>query len=123
EELRMAEFTEAATLARHQGQGLYSAVAATLMLELARRSRSKAVLGGELDLGFGECSGHDLGVLIAARRLGRQFARTASRDRGWPFKGFLPQHVPIAGAPRSTRFNDLFPTYFSRRALYQFADS
>ncbi|MEM1178904.1 MAG: hypothetical protein AAGM22_11215 [Acidobacteriota bacterium] len=123
EELRMAEFTEAATLSTHQGRGLYSGVAATLMLELARRSAGQDLLGGELDLGFGECSGHDLGVLIAARRLGRRFARTASKQRAWPVRGFLPQHVPIAGAPRSTRYNDLFPTYFSRQTLYRFAES
>lgn len=123
DELRMAEFTEAATRAAHQGHGLYSAVAATLMLEIAALSRRGELLGGELDLGFGECSGHDIGVLIAARRLGRRFALVTQRRRGWPFPGYLAQHVPIAGAPRSTRYNDLFPTYFSREALYRFAES
>ena len=123
DELRMAEFTEAATRSEHQGHGLYSAVAATLMLEIAERSQRGELLGGELDLGFGECSGHDLGILIAARRLGRQFALITQRQRGWSYQGYLAQHVPIAGAPRSTRYNDLFPTYFSRQALYRFAAS
>lgn len=120
--LRIVEFTEAATLKSHQGRGLYSAICAILMLELARRSRAGALDGGALDVAFGESSGHDLGVLIAAIRLGRTFSRQVVQERGLPFPGYLPQHVPIAGAPRSTRFNDLFPTFLSRRALYEFAD-
>jgi len=121
--LRMAEFTEAATRQSHQGRGLYSAICATLMLELARRSRAAEIDGGALDVAFGESSGHDLGVLIAAIRLSRTFSRQVVEERGLPFPGYLPQHVPIAGAPRSTRYNDLFPTFLSRRALYEFADS
>lgn len=122
-QLRIAEFSEAATLQSHQGRGLYSAICTTLMLELARRSQAFDVFGGELDLAFGECSGHDLGVLIAAKRLGRTFSRQVSAARALPIKGYLPQHVPIAGAPRSTRYNDLFPTFIDRRALYTFAES
>lgn len=121
--LRIVEFTEAATLKTHQGRGLYSAICATLMLELARRSRQGDLDGGSLDVAFGESSGHDLGVLIAATRLGRTFSRQVVQERELPFPGYLPQHVPIAGAPRSTRYNDLFPTFLSRRGLYQFADS
>lgn len=121
--LRIVEFTEAATLKSHQGRGLYSAICATLMLELASRSRRGELAGGALDVAFGESSGHDLGVLIAAIRLGRTFSRQVVRERGLPFPGYLPQHVPIAGAPRSTRYNDLFPTFLSRRGLYEFADS
>lgn len=120
--LRIVEFTEAATLKTHQGRGLYSAICATLMVELARRSRANELDGGALDVAFGESSGHDLGVLIAAIRLGRTFSRQVVQERGLPFPGYLPQHVPIAGAPRSTRYNDLFPTFLSRRALYDFAD-
>ncbi|MEM6795142.1 MAG: hypothetical protein AAF725_14280 [Acidobacteriota bacterium] len=122
-ELRIAEFTEAATLGEHQGRGLYSAVAALLMRELASLSRSRDFLGGEIDLGFGECSGHDLGVLIAAKRLGRRFALEFQEEHGLDFPGFLAQHVPISGAPRKTRYNDLFPTFLSRRSLYRFADA
>ncbi len=121
--LRIVEFTEAATLKSHQGRGLYSAICATLMLELARRSRAGELDGGALDVAFGESSGHDLGVLIAAIRLGRTFSRQVVGERDLPFPGYLPQHVPIAGAPRSTRYNDLFPTFLSRRGLYEFADS
>jgi hypothetical protein len=121
--LRIAEFTEAATLKTHQGRGLYSAICATLMLELTRLSRRGEVEGGEIDVAFGESSGHDLGVLIAAIRLGRTFSRQVVGERNLPFPGYLPQHVPIAGAPRSTRYNDLFPTFLSRRGLYAFADS
>ena len=121
--LRITEFTEAATRQSHQGRGLYSAICATLMLELARRSRRSELAGGALDVAFGESSGHDLGVLIAAIRLGRTFSRQVVQERHLPFPGYLPQHVPIAGAPRSTRYNDLFPTFLSRRALYEFADS
>lgn len=121
--LRIAEFTEAATLKTHQGRGLYSAICATLMLELAHRSRRGETFGGEIDVAFGESSGHDLGVLIAAIRLGRTFSRQVVGERRLPFPGYLPQHVPIAGAPRSTRYNDLFPTFLSRRALYEFAQS
>jgi hypothetical protein len=119
--LRIAEFTEAATRQSHQGRGLYSAVCASLMLELARLSQAGQVRGGEIDVAFGESSGHDLGVLIAAIRLGRTFSRQVIAERGLPFKGYLPQHVPIAGAPRSTRYNDLFPTFISRSGLYAFA--
>ena len=122
-QLRMAEFTEAATRASHQGKGLYSAIVATLSRELAERSRAGQILGGELNVAFGECSGHDLGVLIAAKHLGRCFSRRVCRDRGLAFEGFLPQHVPIAGAPRSTPYNDLFPTFLSRDTLYAFAVS
>ncbi len=122
-QLRMAEFTEAATRASHQGKGLYSAIVATLSRELAARSRAGQILGGELNVAFGECSGHDLGVLIAAKHLGRRFSRRICRERELPFEGFLPQHVPIAGAPRSTPYNDLFPTFLSRDTLYAFSES
>ena len=119
-QLRMAEFTEAATRNRHRGKGLYSAIVAVLSAELERRSRAGQILGGELNVAFGECSGHDVGVLIAAKRLGRSFSRSECRRRGLSFAGFLPQHVPIAGAPRATPYNDLFPTYLSRDSLYRF---
>ena len=118
--LRVAEFTEAATRREHQGQGLYSGIVATLCRDLAARSARQDVLGGELQMAFGECSGHDLGVLIAAKHLGRTFSRRICLEWGLPLGGFLPQHVPIAGAPRSTPYNDLFPTFLSRQALDAF---
>lgn len=121
-ELRIAELTEAATRRAHQGRGLYSGIVSLLMTELAARSRSGEIYGGALDLAFGECSGHDQGVLIAARHLGRRLSRATAAERGLPFEGYLPQHVPIAGAPRSTPYNDLFPTYLSRARLYRFVD-
>lgn len=122
-DLRIAEFTEAATLDSHRGQGLYSGLCATLMGELAELSKRRELLGGALDLAFGECSGQDLGILIAAKCLGRTFSRHVIRERGLPFEGFLPQHVPIAGAERATRYNDLFPTFISRADLYAFVES
>lgn len=122
DELRMAEFTEAATRVDHQGHGLYSGIVALLSRELAQRSRRGEILGGELNVAFGECSGHDLGVLIAAKHLARTFSRKYCQEQGLPVDGYLCQHVPIAGAPRSTDYNDLFPTYLSRADLYSFAD-
>ncbi|MCG8455108.1 MAG: hypothetical protein MI919_02425 [Holophagales bacterium] len=121
-ELCFAELTEAATLAEHQGHGLYSGIISLLMAELAARSRRGEVLGGTLDLCFGECSGLDFGVLIAARHMGRRSSLRALEKRGLPFRGFLPQHVPIGGARRSTPYNDLFPTYVSRERIYRFAE-
>ena len=121
--LRIVEFTEAATKSVHRGRGLYSGIVATLCRRLVDMSNRQEVLGGELQLAFGECSGHDLGVLIAAKHLGRTFSRRVGLEWGLPLAGFLPQHVPIAGAPRSMPYNELFPTFLSHRALVDFAAS
>ena len=119
-EFRMAEITEAATDENYQGKGLYTAVAAHLMHELAIRSRENNIFGGGIDLAFGECNGNEPGVLKAVRSLGRTFALEISDSWHLPFKGYLPQHVPIAGAPKSTKYNDLFPTYIGRRDIARF---
>lgn len=117
---RMAEITEAATNGEYQGKGLYSGVAAHLMHELALQSVNENIYGGSIDLVFGECNGNEPAVLKAVRSLGRTFAMEISDSLHVPFRGYLPQHVPIAGAPRSTKYNDLFPTYISRRDIARF---
>ncbi|MEM8934387.1 MAG: hypothetical protein AAGE94_24550 [Acidobacteriota bacterium] len=122
-ELRIAEFTEAATRDDQRAKGLYSGLCTMLMDELARLSRAGEFLGGALDVAFGESSGHDIGIMIAARNLGRTFSRHVGKARGLSFRGFLPQHVPIAGAPRSTPYNDLFPTFLTLADLYAFVES
>ncbi len=123
EVLRIAEITEAATDEEFQGRGLYSAVAATLVKELNRLSRDNALLGGQIDLVFGECNGNEPGVLKAVKSLGRTFAYEISKEMGLPFKGYLQQHVPIAGAPRATPYNDLFPAFITRTNIEEFVKS
>ncbi len=105
-EFRMAELTEAATFSEHQGKGLYTGVAAQLLRAIALLPSEK-----RLHLVFGECNGLSLGVLKATKRLGRTFASEVSAQLGLPVKGYLPQHVPIAGVDRRTEFNDLVPSY------------
>ncbi|MEM9598143.1 MAG: hypothetical protein AAGD06_28025 [Acidobacteriota bacterium] len=119
-ELRIAEFTEAATRGDHRGRGLYSALCLTLMEELHRLSSADAFLDGRLDVAFGESSGQDLGVLMAATHLGRTFSLRSPLVQRLGWKGYLPQHVPIADAPRSTPYNDLFPTFISPADLERF---
>lgn len=119
-ELRMAEITEAATDEEYKGRGLYSAVAAQLMHEIYVKSEEKSIFGGKIDLVFGECNGNEPGILKAVKSLGRTFAIEVSRELGIPFKGYLPQHVPIAGAPKTTKYNDLFPAYMVRSSITSF---
>jgi len=121
--LRIAEITEAATDEHYQGKGLYSAVAARLMKELDELSDNDNLLGGKIDLAFGECNGNEPGVLKAVKSLGRTFAYEVSKKLNLPFKGYLPQHVPIAGATRATPYNDLFPAFISRNGIKMFVQS
>lgn len=115
--LRMAEITEAATSEKYQKRGLYSSVAAKLMVELANLSAQNAINGGKIDLVFGECNGNEQGVLKAVKSLGRTFSYEVVQRANLPFKGYLPQHVPIAGAPRNTPYNDLFPAFINNKKL------
>lgn len=119
---RMAEITEAATDEAHQGKGLYSSVAATLMYELNDRSNNNQIFGDKIDLAFGECNGNEPGVLNAVKSLGRTFSYEVSKNLGLPFKGYLQQHVPIAGAPRLTLYNDLFPAFITRSSIKKFIE-
>lgn len=116
-ELRIVEITEAATEEDHKGRGLYSAVAAELMHEIYVKSEDEDIFGGNVDLVFGECNGNEPGVLKAVKSLGRTFAIEVSRGLSIPFKGYLPQHVPIAGAPKTTKYNDLFPAFMVRNSI------
>ncbi len=120
--LRIVEITEAATAEGYQKKGLYSSVASKLMVELAHMSKSYAVDGGPIDLVFGECNGNEQGVLKAVKSLGRTFSYEVVKRGGLPFKGYLPQHVPIAGAPRKTQYNDLFPAFITNKKLLSLAD-
>lgn len=115
--LRMAEITEAATDEKFLRKGLYSSVAARLMVELVNLSRSNQIDGGQIDFAYGECNGNELGVLKAVKSLGRTFSFETCRRLALPFKGYLSQHVPIAGAARNTPYNDLFPAYITREML------
>jgi len=108
--IRMAEITEAATDERYQKKGLYSSIVAKLMMELATNQ-------SQTDLVFGECNGNELGVLNTAKSLGRTFSYEMVTREQLPFKGFLPQHVPIAGQPRNTPYNDLFPAHITKDRL------
>ncbi len=119
EQLRLAEITEAATAEEHMGKGVYTAVSSFLLSEIARRSRQKEILGGEIDCVFGECNGNALGVLKTAKIQGRTFSLEIGEKYSFPESGILHQHVPISGAPRTTRYNDLFPAYLTRERLYQ----
>lgn len=114
DKLRVAEITEAATNGEHAEKGLYTAVSTLLLIELADRSRRGEIFGGEIDLVYGECNGNAPGVLRTARKQGRLFAYEESGT------GILFQHAPIAGLPKLTMYNDLFPTYLTRDALYTY---
>ena len=81
------------------------------MMELAMNK-------SQIDLIFGECNGNELGVLNTAKSLGRTFSYEMVTREPLPFKGFLPQHVPIAGQPRNTPYNDLFPAHITRDRLF-----
>lgn len=119
--LRMAEITEAATSEKFQKKGLYSSVAARLMVELSDISIRNGIDGGKIDLVFGECNGNEQGVLKAVKSLGRTFSYEVVKKANLPFKGYLPQHVPIAGAPRKTQYNDLFPAFITNQKLMSLA--
>lgn len=117
--LRMAEITEAATREDHSCKGLYSAVSTFLLCEIADRSYRSQFLDGEVDLVYGECNGNALGVLKTSALQGRLFSCETSARYGFPRKGILHQHVPISGAPRTTSYNDLFPTYLTKTQIYK----
>lgn len=116
--LRFVEITEAATADGHTGQGLYTAVSTSLLLEIARRSKNRNILDGEVDLVYGECNGNAPGVLKTSAHQGRTFSYDMGARFGFPGSGILPQHVPISGAPRETPYNDLFPTFLNRETIY-----
>lgn len=119
--LRMVELTEAATEERYAGQGLYSAVSGSLLIKLYLLSKKRQILGGSVDLIFGECNGSNTGILCVAKSQGRIFAYEDSLKRGLPLKGVLLQHVPIAGdGNRRTRYNDLFPLAMTSVGLDRF---
>ncbi len=111
--LRIVEITEAATREDHARKGLYTAVSTRLLLDLAQRSQRLEVLGGSIDLVYGECNGNAPGVLKTARLQGRRFAFEYGPD------GVLFQHVPIKGVEKITRYNDLFPTAINTAELHR----
>ena len=121
EAFRIAEITEAATLEEHACKGLYSAVSTFLISEIYMRSSRKEFLAGRADLVYGECNGNALGVLKTSSLQGRYFSSETTSNYGLDGRGILPQHVPISGAPRSTPFNDLFPTYLTTKNLNRFS--
>lgn len=112
--LRIAEITDAATDEAHQGKGLYTAVAAQLLRYLAERS---------IHIAYGECNGSEPGVLNASKALWRTFACETVESMNLKIGGYLPQHVSIAGTPRSTIYNDLFPSFITTMDLDQFSIS
>lgn len=119
--LVITELTEAATQAEHQGKGLYTAVAAMLMRELADHGSN----GNKIGLVFGECNGLAGGVLNASKSLGRTISVETTESWKAPFLGYLQQHVPIEtpSYKRLTKFNDLFPAFISRDGLNRFVNS
>ncbi len=119
-QLKMVELTEAATLSEHGGKGLYSAISSKSLLELQSGSVHFAPSG--IDLAYGECNGSNLGVLLAAKTQGRIFSTEISESKSLPFRGLLPQHVPISGSQRSTEYNDLIPAFISRHGLLKFVE-
>lgn len=120
--LRIIELTEASTLSSHGGKGLYQAVSALLLMELNKLSLQGEVLGGEVDLAYGECNGTSQAVLNVVKSQGRTFAAEVSASLNLPFLGILPQHVPIEGDTRIAKYNDLFPAYLTRQAITTFVE-
>ena len=117
--LRIVEITEAATREDHARNGLYTAVSSSLLAEIASRSKKGEILGGEVDVVYGECNGNALGVLKTAHVQGREFARKIGSQFGFPDSGILFQHVPISGAPKETPYNDLYEAYITKENLYK----
>ncbi|PIS09264.1 hypothetical protein COT75_02405 [Candidatus Beckwithbacteria bacterium CG10_big_fil_rev_8_21_14_0_10_34_10] len=115
--LRIIELTEAATRLDHARNGLYTAVSAGLLIEIADRSLRGQILDGEVDIVFGECNGNALGVLKTAKIQGRTFCWEIGALFNYPQSGMLPQHVPISGAERQTKYNDLFPAFLTKEKL------
>lgn len=109
-DFRLTELTEAATRSDHAGRGLYSAVSSVLLRHL----------NGDVDLAYSESNGINQGVLNTARSQGRVFAVEDCIRMALPFKGVLPQHVPIDGDTRQTKYNDLFPSYLNRHTIETF---
>lgn len=116
EVLRMAELTDAATLPAHGGKGLYSAVSTRMLQELDGLS----LQGEGIDVVFGECNGVSLSVLKVAKSQGRTFSPQICQFRNLPFRGVLPQHVPIAGGSKNSPFNDLIPAYLTQQEVAHF---
>ncbi len=115
---RLVELTEAATLHEHERNGCYASISTVILLELQRRSRAFEILGGEIDVVFGESNGLSEGVLHVAAIQGRNFSTDTSERYGLFGSGILHQQVPIFGPKRQTPYNDLIVTYFTRRNLY-----
>ena len=118
-QFRISELTEAATDTAHENNGCYSAISATLLSELARRSREHGIFGGEIDLVFGESNGLSQGVLRVAANQVRTFATDVSGSYGLDGAGILRQQVPISGPSRRTEYNDLIVTSLTRSDLYR----
>lgn len=117
--LRMCEITEAATKDGHGKNGIYNAVSTRLLMEVTERSVQGNILGGELDLAYGECNAAAPGVLRVARSQGRVFAVDTGVSFGIPESGVLYQHVEIKGGnPITTPYNDLYPASLTRQFLY-----
>lgn len=117
-QFRIAELTEAATDSAHENNGCYSAISATLLFELARRSREEGIFGGEIDLVFGESNGLSQGVLCVAANQGRTFSTDTVVRYGLRSPGILRQQVPISGPQRNTEYNDLIVSSLRRSDLY-----
>lgn len=115
---RIAELTEAATRSDHEGNGCFSAISKTLLLELRRRSYAQEIFNGELDLVFGESNGLSEGILQIAARQGRTFSTDFTPSFGFPNGGILRQQVPISGPFRRAEYNDLIVTSLTRSELY-----
>lgn len=109
-ELRIAELTEAATAQQHKGRGVYTAVAARLLREMAMLPDER-----KRHMVLGESNGLAPGVLKAAKALGRTFAYEVAQSLGLPVSGYLAQHAPITDPdqPSETKYNDLFPAYIT----------
>lgn len=116
---RIAELTEAATHSDHEGNGCFSAISKTLLLELRRRSQAHGIFGGEVDLVFGESNGLSESILRIAARQGRTFSTDSTPQFGFPNGGILRQQVPISGPFRRTEYNDLIVTSLTRSELYR----
>ena len=117
---RIAELTEAATRSDHERNGCYAAISTTILLAIREQSQRRNVLGGEIDVIFGESNGLSEGVLRVAVSQGRTFSTDTTARFGFPGSGILRQQVPISGPVRETEYNDLLVTSLTRKELYEF---
>lgn len=107
----LVEHTDAATLPELEGRGLYGAVLATQMRELAALPEPPNLLVGETNI-------LSLPALKISRRVGREFGLEHTLRTGFS-KGILRQDIAMTTDSGDVVFKDLVPAFISRERLLE----